>query len=204
SCILFTLLYLLYYIIKPFSSLVSSLRFTLLCVSSTGVSCSHLDRRFEEAVLRTVQPGDNVTLCCDVKNEQKIVWYRQCSHENQPAWEIPSYDSILNPVHRYSFIWNSSSDSFDLRIENITESDLGVFYCATKFTKVETRGGIVYSDDTFNFGNVTISLQFAGKNVSIILHIDIYFPALVNGEYHMGIHYFSTKFTKVDRREKIS
>uniref|UniRef100_A0A8C9UXD1 Immunoglobulin domain-containing protein n=1 Tax=Scleropages formosus TaxID=113540 RepID=A0A8C9UXD1_SCLFO len=113
---------------------------TLQCVFSTGVSCSHLDRRFEETVLRTVQPGDNVTLCCDVKNEQKIIWYRQCSHENQPPWEISSYDITGNPVPRYSFIWNYASESFDLQIKNITESDLGIFYCEChRFGNITTR-----------------------------------------------------------------
>uniref|UniRef100_G3PU84 Ig-like domain-containing protein n=1 Tax=Gasterosteus aculeatus TaxID=69293 RepID=G3PU84_GASAC len=34
----------------------------------------------------TVRPGDNITLYCDCKSSTGlyIVWYRNCSHENQP------------------------------------------------------------------------------------------------------------------------
>ncbi|MFT7807452.1 uncharacterized protein LOC111853144 isoform X1 [Arapaima gigas] len=146
----------------------------LLCVG-----CSLQERRFEEAVVRTIQPGDNVTLHCDVKNELRTIWYRQCSHENQPPREISSQEIMRNPVPRYSFVWNDSSHSFGLWIENITESDLGLYYCSAQFTKIETRNKFVYSEDIYNFGNVTTRLQFPVDSLSSTAKPNDCLPATV-------------------------
>ncbi|CAB1327140.1 unnamed protein product [Coregonus sp. 'balchen'] len=64
------------------------------------------------------------------------VWFRNCSHEHQPPLVVTYYNHssshFLNPLPRYMMLWNRSSQSYDLLIENITGSDLGLYYCGTK------------------------------------------------------------------------
>ncbi|KAK7930044.1 hypothetical protein WMY93_006439 [Mugilogobius chulae] len=69
-----------------------------------------------------LKPGDNTTLHCDCKCPVGVytVWYRNCSHPNQPTL----------------FVKNVKSKCYDLRITNITENDVGSYYCGTETTKV--------------------------------------------------------------------
>ncbi|RXN18559.1 hypothetical protein ROHU_026166 [Labeo rohita] len=86
---------------------------------------------YGEEVEMKVRPGDNITLHCDrsVTPGSKIIWIRNCSHENQPSLIMDFTIWDLEP-HRFSSIHNSNSKSYDLQITNIRVSDLGLYYCA--------------------------------------------------------------------------
>ncbi|XP_047435217.1 uncharacterized protein LOC125004572 isoform X2 [Mugil cephalus] len=113
----------------------------------------------------TVRPGDNVTLYCDCRPSrgEYIVWFRNCSHEYQPTLVLDSKGEklwssaglILRP--RFDLVKNNYTDSYGLLITNVTDSDEGLYYCATEKTKVEdkeynTRRHI------YTYGNITTKL----------------------------------------------
>lgn len=113
----------------------------------------------------TVTQGDNITLYCECKLSSGvfIVWFRNCSHENQPSLVLrtkymydPSYLTqahvgLLSPFPRLHFVKNSSSDSYDLLIVNITESDEGIYYCGTEKVDITTK---VCEEYTYTYGNI--------------------------------------------------
>ncbi|XP_053275077.1 uncharacterized protein LOC128437087 isoform X2 [Pleuronectes platessa] len=94
----------------------------------------------------TVSPGDNATLYCDCKSSTGvyIVWYRNCSHVNQPTLVMTTrypfeqlqlsrkYEDNLHPFPRFYLVRNESSESYDLMIMNISDSDEGLYYCGTE------------------------------------------------------------------------
>uniref|UniRef100_A0A3B3IEA3 Ig-like domain-containing protein n=1 Tax=Oryzias latipes TaxID=8090 RepID=A0A3B3IEA3_ORYLA len=95
----------------------------------------------------TVRHGDNITLYCDCKMEDAgpPVWFRNCSHENQPVFVLDG--AYFHNLGKTRFIWtkNVSSDSYDLTIINVTYSDEGFYYCGTEGKKVvETHEEIWY------------------------------------------------------------
>ncbi|XP_033985270.1 uncharacterized protein LOC117481622 isoform X4 [Trematomus bernacchii] len=117
----------------------------------------------------TVRPGENITLYCDCKSSTGvyIVWYRNCSHENQPSlvldknvWTKSSTaDHIMNPLPRFHFVRNFSSDTYDLLIINITETDEGLYYCGTEQLKVEKEEHITRRH-LYKYGNISTKIQF--------------------------------------------
>ncbi|XP_033976225.1 uncharacterized protein LOC117474510 [Trematomus bernacchii] len=117
----------------------------------------------------TVGPGGNFTLYCDCKSSTGvyIVWYRNCSHENQPSLvlntnakrkDFMDINYSLNPLPRFHFVRNSSSESYDLLIINITETDEGLYYCGTGQFKVEQNKQITYSD-IYTHGNISTRIH---------------------------------------------
>lgn len=99
-----------------------------------------------------VRLGDNITLYCDCKTSSGVYirWYRICSHVNQPSLVLSTRyphelelmdkddsNGFLNPFPRFHFVKNQSSESYDLLILNITDSDEGLYYCGTEQLKVE-------------------------------------------------------------------
>ncbi|KAM3623151.1 uncharacterized protein V6R79_007704 [Siganus canaliculatus] len=128
----------------------------LTCYSHGWISGSQLER--------TVHPGDNITLYCDYKGASAadVVWFRNCSHENQPPLVL-TVNSILKhgqdddfqrKFHHYESLVNRSSQSLDLRILNITESDEGVYYCGTQELQV-LKNNRVMSPSDYSYGKVT-------------------------------------------------
>lgn len=128
----------------------------------------------------TIRPGDNIILYCDCKTSYgvNIVWYRNCSHKNQPslvlkqnlnAW-IHSSDALvaLNPIPRFYFVKNNFSESYDLLIMNTTDSDEGLYYCGTEQTKVEDNGYITRRF-VYRYGNITTRILFS-KYCGLISH----------------------------------
>ncbi|KAK1885814.1 Protein sidekick like [Dissostichus eleginoides] len=91
---------------------------------------------------RTVRPGENITLYCDCKLSTGvyIVWYRNCSHENQPSLVL-------------------DRNSYDLLIINITETDEGLYYCGTEQLKVEKEEHITRRH-LYKYGNISTKIQF--------------------------------------------
>ncbi|KAK7930043.1 hypothetical protein WMY93_006438 [Mugilogobius chulae] len=94
-----------------------------------------------------LKPGDNTTLHCDCKCPVGVytVWYRNCSHPNQPTLVLRTKQekgykkdkrNLMNPLPGYQFVKNVKSKCYDLRITNITENDVGSYYCGTETTKV--------------------------------------------------------------------
>lgn len=96
------------------------------------------------------------------------MWYRNCSHENQPPLVLkvghrsstlgynPASDTkdLLKILPRFQFVRNSSSNSYDLLIMNITDSDEGIYYCGTEEKKVEDKEFIGLKT-LYRNGNVT-------------------------------------------------
>ncbi|XP_050926622.1 uncharacterized protein LOC108896450 isoform X1 [Lates calcarifer] len=122
------------------------------------VSCrSGLDQCSVSEV--TVSPGGNITLYCDCKTSSeayKIVWFRNCSHENQPTLVLKLQrntmidSNILNQFPRIHLVKNQSS--YDLLITNISDSDEGLYYCGTEQKKVDDSAAIKH---VYRYGNVT-------------------------------------------------
>ncbi|XP_030209374.1 uncharacterized protein LOC115541677 [Gadus morhua] len=121
------------------------------------VSCQ--DVLSNPVVELTVRPGENVTLYCDCKlaTKENFVWYRNCSHENQPTlslnWE-DRYQGIFDHgkdgrnFFHLNMMRNDSSNSYDLLIKNITDSHLGLYYCGTE-TKILKKGNKAKSIYTY-------------------------------------------------------
>ncbi|KTG31281.1 hypothetical protein cypCar_00027365 [Cyprinus carpio] len=122
-------------------------------------------RIFGEEVEMKVRPGDNITLYCDrsVTLGSKIVWIRNCSHENQPSLIIDYKKLYLEIFQRFSFIHNPYSKSYDLHITNISVSDLGLYYCAKLENNIRKDAkGIIFSSEVYYYGNQTrLSLKDA-------------------------------------------
>ncbi|XP_074544686.1 uncharacterized protein LOC141804245 [Halichoeres trimaculatus] len=106
----------------------------------------------------TVQPGENITLYCDIPRSTGvyIVWYKNCTHKNQPPLVLTTrageWKNNANP--RFHFVNNQASNSYDLLIQNITESDEGFYYCGTEEQSVEDKE-CINSKFMKSYGNVT-------------------------------------------------
>ncbi|XP_065110002.1 uncharacterized protein [Paramisgurnus dabryanus] len=103
-------------------------------------------------VKMNVKPRDNVTLFCDssIPLSYFIVWFRNCSHENQPSLLINAEHFFKGTFPRFNFEHNSSSNSYDLHIKNISVFDEGIYYCAKAEKKI---GGIQSSRFEYQYGN---------------------------------------------------
>ena len=113
----------------------------------------------------TVRPGEDVTLYCDCKLSANvnIVWYRNCSHENQPTltlnWKDRHhgiFDYIENGSNfsNLNMMWNDSSNSYNLLIKNITDSHLGLYYCGTEKREVNKENYI------YTYGRINTRISF--------------------------------------------
>ncbi|XP_047199854.1 uncharacterized protein LOC118117935 isoform X4 [Hippoglossus stenolepis] len=139
--------------------------FIILLVGAVASSQAHING----SVLNlTVSHGGNATLYCDCKSSSGvyIVWYRNCSHVNQPTLVMKTryqaellplnhkYKDNLHPFPRFHLVKNESSESYDLLITNISDSDEGLYYCGTE--QVNTKDG--KEKDNYirkSYGNVT-------------------------------------------------
>ncbi|XP_073321714.1 uncharacterized protein [Pagrus major] len=125
----------------------------------TGVVSYSHDQVTGSVLEVSVRPGDNITLYCDCKRSTGvyILWYRNCSHENQPPFILETathQKDHLKIFPHFKFVDNTSSNSYDLLIMNVTESDEGLYYCGTQQTKVEEKDYIAPKTD-YRYGNVT-------------------------------------------------
>ena len=149
------------------------------CVCVPGVVSFSHDQVTGSVLEVSVRPGDNITLYCDCKKSPGvyIVWYRNCSHENQPPFilETANYrmDYPAKTFPRFKFLRNTSSDSYDLLIMNITQSDEGIYYCGTEHTKVEEKDHIAPKTN-YRYSNVATRIilsKYGGLNYWIIFVI---------------------------------
>ncbi|XP_071060132.1 uncharacterized protein [Pseudochaenichthys georgianus] len=123
----------------------------------------------------TVRPGDNITLYCDCNSSTGvyILWYRNCSHENQPSLVLNRIarrkkNYSQNPLPRFHFVKSSSSESYDLLIINITETDEGLYYCGTETFKVEKNEQIT-SAHIYTHGNISTRIHVTVAALSSLL-----------------------------------
>lgn len=126
----------------------------------------------------TVGPGDNITLYCNCKafTGVYIKWYRNCFHMNQPPLVLSTrypheqlmdndYTDFLSPFPRFHLVKNKSSESYDLLIVNITDSDEGFYYCGTEQHKVEDNKIVTYKYVSI-YSNVTTRILL-GKSYGL-------------------------------------
>ncbi|XP_030209379.1 uncharacterized protein LOC115541678 isoform X4 [Gadus morhua] len=179
------------------------------------VSCQ--DVLSNPVVELTVRPGENVTLYCDCKltTNVNIVWYRNCSHENQPTlslnWKdrdngIFEYEENGRNFSHLNMMLNASSNSYDLLIKNITDSHLGLYYCGTEklngekgnkkeyiyiYGKIITRILFVRAGKPPGISQETrpLTLQDEDENYSRV------FYAVLETPQHKGSHSFLARST---------
>ncbi|TRY88965.1 hypothetical protein DNTS_013337, partial [Danionella cerebrum] len=116
----------------------------------------------------TVKPGDNVSLYCDraVTFGSNILWMRNSSHKDLPFLEIDPLLIFSEKFPRFSFFANSSSNSHDLHIANVSVSDEGTYYCVKKELKITEKNGITHSKHEVEYGILRIRL-FVADPVSV-------------------------------------
>lgn len=86
---------------------------------------------------RTVLPGGNITLHCDLESDVgDVEWHRKYIGVNHP---VLSMSERFAPP-RFSVTQNSSTKSFDLSIQNVSDDDLGLYYCTGIKKAVEMTG----------------------------------------------------------------
>ncbi|KAI4895611.1 hypothetical protein NFI96_031821, partial [Prochilodus magdalenae] len=119
----------------------------------SGISGSEVEMR--------VRPGDNVTLYSDcVWRIWEPVWLRNSSNEDQTPLIISTDTLIQAAFSRYYFVWNQVNQTQDLLVRSVSESDLGLYYCALWEKKFMTDGtGAEVRRDVYRYGNRTTRLS---------------------------------------------
>ncbi|XP_021326813.2 uncharacterized protein [Danio rerio] len=147
---------------------------TLLCV----LLCEE-QKVFGTEVNMRVNPGESVTLYsdCAVLFGSHIVWIRNCSHENQPSLVIDPSNMFLETLPRFSLVVNSSSNSYDLHIKNVSVSDEGLYYCAINERNVKTNSEYqngnmttrlsVFESVTSHTDNINITSRFPASDCGL-------------------------------------
>ncbi|KAF5891302.1 uncharacterized protein DAT39_018987, partial [Clarias magur] len=113
-----------------------------------------------------VRRGDDVTLYSDCvwKSGLNPVWFRNCSHQHQPRLMMSRQELVRNVFPRYSFVWNESTMAHDLLIQNVTELDLGIYYCSMHEREVrDEKGGVITGTDVYRYGNRSTRLSLLDK-----------------------------------------
>lgn len=88
-------------------------------------------------IKRTVLPGGNITLYCDLDSDVgDVEWHKKYIGVNCP---VLSMSERFAPP-RFSVTQNSSTKSFDLSIQNVSDDDLGLYYCTGIKKAVEMTG----------------------------------------------------------------
>ena len=115
-----------------------------------------------------VRTGDNVILYSDCVSKilTDIVWFRNSSNERQPFLIISLDDLKQGAFSHHAFVWNHYNKTQDLLVKNVTESDLGLYYCARRERKFTAAGD---SEHVYHHGNTTIRLSLLGKINFIII-----------------------------------
>ncbi|KAF5899905.1 uncharacterized protein DAT39_010395, partial [Clarias magur] len=121
------------------------------------------------ADVRSVRPGESITLPCNITNYPEISWYRLRSDEVKlliSAEELklkktyyPSYN-----VNKSHFNVAQSSSSVSLVIIGVRETDLGFYYCGGR-NRTHTQFGkhirLDFTDsNSYNTVSVVISIMF--------------------------------------------
>ncbi|XP_036439695.1 uncharacterized protein LOC118817101 [Colossoma macropomum] len=119
------------------------------------LSCVLFSRISGEEVEIRVRPGDNVTLYSDCfwKHGFETVWFKNSSHEHMVLKQH------ANP--RYSIVSNVCKQTSDLLVKNVSESDLGLYYCAVqKKSSAKDKTRACSWEEVCHFGTRTTRLSF--------------------------------------------
>ncbi|KAL7856245.1 hypothetical protein AOLI_G00198490 [Acnodon oligacanthus] len=120
---------------------------TLMCVLFSRISGAEVEMR--------VRPGDNAILYSDCvwKSGFSTVWFRNSSNEHVVFYKE------THP--RYVIVWSPFKQTSDLLVRNVTESDLGLYYCALQKTRHRKSKTQACSwEDVCDYGNRTTRLSF--------------------------------------------
>ncbi|XP_055078458.1 uncharacterized protein LOC129456301 [Periophthalmus magnuspinnatus] len=145
-----------------------------------GLACSERLVVFGSVVDVRVELGEDIVMHCDCTTASGVlvVWYRNCSHAHQPTLVLKLRTKYLHhlrndpvswmtPLPRFRFVKNDSSNSYDLSISNVTESDVGLYYCGTETPSLE-EDGASYLQKTYKYeyGNTSTQLTLKSSGVS--------------------------------------
>lgn len=113
-----------------------------------------------------VRPGDNARLLCDreIVVGQDTHWVKICSSQILPPLIVSAQKTLLLPISRFSVIWNNISKSFDLMIENITDADLGLYYCSTVEKLFIEHNRLPFEKEVYHTGDTLTKLTYAGSD----------------------------------------
>ncbi|XP_053087077.1 uncharacterized protein LOC113547328 [Pangasianodon hypophthalmus] len=113
-----------------------------------------------------VRRGDDITLYCDCvwKVGLKTVWFRNCSEKDHPRFMISLADLVDSEVSggdltHYFFLVNDSTNTHDLLIKNVTESDQGLYYCAMSEKIISKDKDSVVINSGVYYGNRSTRLS---------------------------------------------
>uniref|UniRef100_A0A8C2I1I3 Ig-like domain-containing protein n=1 Tax=Cyprinus carpio TaxID=7962 RepID=A0A8C2I1I3_CYPCA len=146
-------------------------------MNQTGVLFCEQQRVFGAEVDMRVKAEGSITLYCDcvIPLGSLIVWLRTCSHEHQPSLLI-DYSEIFKKFPHFSFVLNSSSNSYDLHITNVSVSDEGMYYCAKRESIISKDvNGIKNEKLEYEYGNKTTRLSVLGEKTFSLLFMLICF-----------------------------
>ncbi|KAL6473481.1 hypothetical protein MHYP_G00170420 [Metynnis hypsauchen] len=90
--------------------------------------------------LRSVQPGENITLHCDITADYEISWYHQSSEEmklliSAGKDKLNKSFSLNHNVDEGHYEGIENTRSVSLVIIGVNESDLGLYYCGGRGQK---------------------------------------------------------------------
>ncbi|XP_065123127.1 uncharacterized protein [Paramisgurnus dabryanus] len=115
-----------------------------------------------------VRPGDKAMLHCDreIVDGHDLRWVKICSLQIQPPLIVSAHDTITLPIPRFSLLPNKTTNSVDLMIENVTEADLGLYYCSVVEKKMIEHNKVALQTDVYHISNTLFKLTYAGPNKS--------------------------------------
>ncbi|CAB1339123.1 unnamed protein product [Coregonus sp. 'balchen'] len=113
------------------------------------------------ATVKQVTLGGTINLECDIKVKYDIIWF--VLHPNTTlslaAFTFVKQDkSLRSTAHfggRFVPVYNKAVPTVDLTIWNLTDSDLGLYYCG------------MWIDDVFEIGNGT-QLTFTDQGSTVV------------------------------------
>ncbi|KAM9497204.1 uncharacterized protein Hap1MRO34_003372 isoform 1-T1 [Clarias gariepinus] len=98
------------------------------------------------ADVRSVHPGENIILPCNITNYPEISWYRLRSDEvklliSAEEWKLKKTFSLRYNVDKTHFDATESNSSISLMIIGVRETDLGFYYCGGRNDATHTQFG---------------------------------------------------------------
>ncbi|XP_076878625.1 uncharacterized protein LOC143527350 [Brachyhypopomus gauderio] len=138
---------------------------TLMCLVFSSQKISGREEQMR------VRQGDDITLFSDCvwKTGRRIFWLRNSSHGHQPPLNISAQGFTSTDFPRYSIEFNPSYSTYDLRVKNITEADLGLYYCAVRETAITSdKNGAKQYRYVYHYGKKTIRLSLLDSSLPAV------------------------------------